>query len=76
MPVATMADMDMVVGCAFAPVKPQPCVRIQWMTPATRVLVGGSPPILQTTVGICLSVEQIPNGPPIIAACQTRVVAT
>jgi hypothetical protein len=46
---------------------------VQWLVPATRVLVNGQPAILQTSTGLCLSVEQIPAGPPTVVAIQTRV---
>ena len=53
-------------GCAFTvpPSKPQPCLKVQWLVPAARVLVGGQPAILQSSSGLCLSAEQIPQGPP------------
>ena len=78
MPVATMADTFTVATCVFTvpPGKPQPCVKVQWLTPATRVLVNGQPPVLQTSAGLCQSVEQIPQGPPLVTATQTRVIAT
>ena len=78
MPVVTMADQSLVVGCAFTVPgpKPQPCVRVQWLVPAVRVLVNGAPPILQTSTGICQSIEQIPQGAPMVVANQPRVVAT
>ena len=72
-PVATLSDMYLVAGCAFAPVKPQPCVKVQFV-PATRVLVNGQPVILQTSTGLCQSAEQIPQGPPIVVATQPRVI--
>lgn len=77
MQVVTMADTSLVVGCPFTVPgpKPQPCVRVQWLVPAARVLVNGVPPIVQSSTGLCLSVEQIPQGPPIIATTQPRVVA-
>jgi hypothetical protein len=78
MPVVTLADTFLVAGCPFTlpttPPKPQPCVRVQWLVPATRVLVNGQPPILQASAGVCLSVEQIPQGPPAVVATQTRVL--
>jgi hypothetical protein len=40
------------------------------------VLINGQPAIIQTSTGLCLSPEQIPNGPPTIIATQPRVVAT
>jgi hypothetical protein len=75
-PVATMGDLFTVTGCTFTvpPGKPQPCVKIQWTTPAARVTVMGQPVILQTSLGVGLSVEQLPGGPPIVGATQPRVV--
>jgi len=76
-PVATVADLCPVVGCVFAVgPKPQPCVLVTWLTPATRVLVNGQPAILQTSAGICKSAEQAPQGPPIVVATQVRVLGT
>ena len=74
-PVATMADICLVAGCAFTvpPGKPQPCVSVQWLIPANRVFVNGQPVILQTSSGICMSAEQIPQGPPTVIMTQTRV---
>lgn len=77
MPAATMADTYLVAGCAFAVgPKPQPCVRVQWIVPAVRVLVMGQPVILQTSTGLCLSAEQIPQGPPAVLVTQPRVIGT
>ena len=77
MPAATLADTYLVAGCVFTVgTKPQPCVRVQWLVPAVRVTVMGQPVILQTSTGLCLSAEQIPQGPPTIVATQPRVIAT
>lgn len=78
MPVATLKDTWMVTGCAFTvpPGKPQPCIKVQWLVPASRVLVGGQPVILQTSTGMCQSTEQIPQGAPTVIATQTRVSGT
>src|SRR5687767_579341 len=64
-PVATLGDNYTVAGCVFTvPTgKPQPCVKVQWLVPAVRILVNGQPPILQISSGLCLSAEQIPGGP-------------
>lgn len=74
-PVATMTDQYLVVGCPFTLPggKPQPCARVQWLVPSARITVNGSPVILQLSTGLCLSADQIPNGPPIVAAAQPRV---
>lgn len=80
-PVATMADTFPIAGCPFqVPVgpgtKPQPCVLVQWLAPATRVTVNGQPVILQTSAGLCKSAEQIPQGPPTVTVNQTRTIGT
>lgn len=81
MPVVTVTDQFTVAGCPFqVPIgtgtKPQPCVRVQWTVPAVRVLAGGQPVLTSTSTGLCLSAEQIPQGPPTPTAVQPRVVAT
>jgi uncharacterized Zn-binding protein involved in type VI secretion len=78
MPAATLGDNYVIAGCAFTvpPGKPQPCVRVQWLVPATRVLINGQPAILQASTGLCQSAEQIPQGPPVVTGVQPRVVGT
>ena len=78
MQAATIADQFVIAGCAFTvpPSKPQPCVRVQWITPATRVLVNAQPVVLQSSVGLCVSAEGIPAGPPVLTTVQPRVVGT
>jgi uncharacterized Zn-binding protein involved in type VI secretion len=76
-PVATMGDTFLVAGCAFTVgPKPQPCIKVQWLVPATRVLINGQPAILQTSTGLCLSAEQIPQGPPNVVVTQMRANGT
>lgn len=76
MPVATIADQYLVAGCAFniAGV-PTPCLRVQWITSATRVLVNGVPPITALSTGLAMLVIGAPGGPPIIVQTQPRVSA-
>jgi hypothetical protein len=76
-PAATFSDTYAIAGCAFAVgPKPQPCVRVQWLVPAVRALVNKQPVILDNSGGVCLSAEQIPQGPPRVVATQLRVKAT
>jgi hypothetical protein len=77
-PAATLSDVFSIAGCAFTVPgpKPQPCVLVRWLVPAARVRVGGVPAILQTSSGLCQSAEQIPQGPPNVAATQVRVRGT
>lgn len=83
-PVATVSmatTQSTIAGCPFqvpvgAGTKPQPCVTVQWLVPATRVQINGEPALLQTSSNLCKSAEQIPQGPGTITVNQTRVIAT
>jgi len=77
MPVATLSDQYLVAGCAFTvpPGKPQPCFRVQWLTTTARCVFGGAPAITQASTGLCISVDGIPNGPPIVTSTQPRASA-
>lgn len=80
-PVAVLTDTTTVAGCPFQiPIgtgtKPQPCVTIKWLVPATRVMVMQKPALIQTSSGLCQSAEQIPQGAPIVSVTQMRVRAT
>lgn len=84
-PVATTAAIITVAGCPFqipvgAGTKPQPCVSVRWTMPSVRFLVGGLPALLQPAPGpgpgICQSIEQIPQGPPIVSTFQMRVIGS
>lgn len=77
MPVATMADQYLVVGCAFVlGVVPQPCIKVVWTTPTVETLVMGQPALNALSVGICFAANGAPNGPPIIVTTQLMAVAT
>ena len=84
-PIATMLSVMTVAGCPFqipvgAGTKPQPCVLVKWTMPSVRFLVNGQPAALIPTPGpgpgICQSVEQIPQGPPIVSVVQPRVIGS
>jgi hypothetical protein len=76
-PVVTVSDTYTVSGCPFTipatPAKPQPCVLVRWTVPALRVRVNRQPILLQQSTGICQSIEQIPQGPPMVVMTQLRV---
>ena len=78
LPMAVLSDQGLVAGCPFTVPgpKPQPCVTTRWMVAATRVTSGGQPVLINPSVALCLSADQIPGGPPIVSSSQTRVVAT
>ena len=77
-PALTLADLSPVAGCAFTvpPSKPQPCVTARFSVGAARVFINGVPALLNTSVGLCSSAEQIPQGPPLITATQARVMGS
>jgi hypothetical protein len=77
-PVAVQSDTTTVAGCPFQvpagpSTKPQPCVTVKWLVPATRITIGGQPALLQSSSSLCQSAEQIPQGPANVAMTQIRV---
>jgi len=73
--VTTVADAHLVTACPFtAGNKPQPCLTVDWTRPATRIQVNGSPALLQSSTGQCVSGEGVRQGPPQVVAVQQRVV--
>ena len=70
-PVATIASIYTVAGCALPPPPAGngPCVTAQFITSATRVLAGGVPALLLDSQAIC-----VPTGTPLLPPItQTRV---
>lgn len=72
-PALLLTDQHPVTGCPFTVgPKAQPCVLIRWLVGATVTRVRGIPVLLQTSVGLCFSAEQIPQGPPLVAQVQQQ----
>ena len=76
-PMLLVTDMHTVSGCPFQvpagpTTKPQPCVTVRWLVGATQTKVNGTPVLLETSVGLCLSAEQIPQGPPSVVNVQQQ----
>jgi len=69
MPVATLTSPYIVAGCALTGTPSPPCVTAQWITGATRVLVAGTPVLLNLGQSVCA-----PSGTPLlVVTTQTRV---
>ena len=73
-PTCLVTDQHPVAGCPFTvpPGKPQPCIVIRWLVGATQTRINGTPVLLQNSVGLCYSAEQIPQGPPVIVQIQQQ----
>jgi hypothetical protein len=63
----------LVAGCPFVPPGGNgPCVTAQWVTAATKVLVGGVPAVLQDSQSVCT-----PTGTPLtVVVTQLRTKGT
>lgn len=73
-PVVTLGAPYLVAGCAMPPpiAGNGPCITGQWLSGATRVLVGGLPVLVMSGTSICA-----PTGTPLLpVVAQTRVIAT
>jgi hypothetical protein len=72
-PVTTQPNPYTVAGCGFVPPAGNgPCVTAQWLVGALRVLAGGQPVLLKSSVAICT-----PTGTPLnVVITQTRVRGT
>lgn len=76
-PLALSTDTFVVAGCPFqipavVPI-PSPCVTVQWIVTDLRDKVNGTPTLSQSSVGLCLSAAQVPQGPVIVVNTQVRV---
>ncbi len=72
-PVCLQTDIHTVAGCVFTvpPGKPQPCVTVRWSVPASQCTMNGVGILTQASVGMCFSVEQIPQGLAVVGLTQT-----
>src|SRR5688572_18939488 len=72
-PMLLVTDQHTISGCPFmVGTKPQPCIIARWMVGATKTNVNQIPVLLQNSVGLCFSAEQIPGGPPNIVSVQQK----
>jgi hypothetical protein len=75
---ALATDQFIVAGCPFqipigAGTKPSPCMTVKWVMTDMRTTVNGTPTLSKSSVGICQTAEQIPQGPVVISQTQTKV---
>ena len=75
-PLLTTASGAVVVGCPnVVNGVPAPCLTVSWQGAARRVSVLGSPLLLATSTGTCLSGASEPQGAMIVTDVQVRVRA-
>lgn len=69
-----VSDTIIIAGCSFnVSGGPMPCLTIQWMVPATRNTINGTPVLLQSSIGLCLNASNMPQGTAIVSGVQTKV---
>jgi len=69
-------DVATIAGCAFnISGSPSPCMRLQWMMPATRAKAESTPVLLSSSVALCLNAAGAPQGTALVTGFQTRVQA-
>ncbi len=72
-----VSDTMTIAGCTFMIGNtPSPCLTIRWSLPAMKVKVDGTPVLLDSSVGLCLSAAQAPQGSASISGAQTKVSGT
>lgn len=75
-PPLVVSDAFLVAACPLnVSGSPSPCVRVDWMMPATRIRVQGVAPLLSTSVGLCVNAGGAPQGTALVTGFQTRVRA-
>ena len=80
-PFLLVSDIHTVSGCPFqipaapSPI-PSPCLTVRWLVGAMQTNVNGVPVLLQTSVGLCISAMQVPQGPPTIVNVQQQAMGT
>jgi len=70
------SDVHPVTGCAFTiGTKPSPCLRIEWSAGATSLQSGGTPILLESSLGTCYSPENAPQGLALVTQAESKVRA-
>src|SRR5262245_28633491 len=74
---ALATDQFIISGCPFQiPIgtgtKPSPCITVQWLVTDIKSKVNSTPTLSKSSVGLCLTAEQIPQGPVSIVNTQAK----
>jgi len=66
-------DTFTIAGCTFNPGTAHPCVTVQWVQPANRVLSSKNPALTEESVGLCIAADQAVQGTVQIVTTQQQV---
>jgi hypothetical protein len=76
-PALLETDQHPIAGCPFTVAGVySPCVLIRWSAGATQTKVRQVPVLLQTSVGICYSAAQAPQGTAVVVQTQQRALGS
>jgi hypothetical protein len=75
---ALATDQFVISACPFQiPIgtgtKPSPCVTVKWLVTDLRTSVNGNATLSKSSVGLCQTAEQVPQGPVEISTTQEKV---
>lgn len=78
---ALVSDTFSISGCPFQiPIgtgtKPSPCIKVQWLVTNLRSQVNSTATLSSSSVGLCLSAEQLPQGPVSVVNTQAKASST
>jgi hypothetical protein len=75
--VCTKNDKVTIAGCAFmiGP-NPSPCTSVEWKTAAMAATAGGTEILTTSSVGLCMSAANAPQGPVVLVPAQVAVTTT
>jgi hypothetical protein len=67
---ALSSDQFTVTGCQAGS-----CVRVVWLVPDVRVSVNGIATLSETSIGVCVDPNNLPQGPVVVLGTQFRVTS-
>ena len=69
-----LTDTMTITGCSFMIGNtPSPCTTIDWKNEAKKVKINGTHVLLETSMGICNSAQNAPQGTAVITGVQKKV---
>ena len=66
-----LSDVYLVAGCPCQTWGPSPCTMVTWVSGSSLLFVKGQPVLTAASVGLCMSVGGMAQGPAMIASVNT-----